>query len=64
LNKLKAIDKLVDGLKVRLKGWFPETKHVFMEENGNTYVALRINDPNAKLINLNYQPEFEWELLK
>jgi len=33
-----------------------------MEENGNTYVALRVNDPHAKLINLNYCPEYEWQI--
>lgn len=63
MNKLKAIDKLVDGLKVRLTSWTPPTRHVFMEENGNTYIAERINDPKAKLINLNYYPEYEWEVI-
>lgn len=64
MNKLKAIDKLVDGLKLRRTIWLPKTKHVFMEEDGNTYVAKYINDPNAQFIDLNYEPEFDWEVLE
>lgn len=64
MNKLDAIDKLVDGFKLRLKSWRPKTKHVFMEESGNTYLAQRINDPDARFIDLNYEAEDGWELLE
>jgi hypothetical protein len=63
MGKLEAIDKLVDGLKVRQRGWRPKTKHVFMEEDGMVYIARYVNDPDAKEINLNRQPEDRWELL-
>jgi hypothetical protein len=64
MGKLQAIDNLVDGLKVRRTNWMPKTKHVFMEEDGNTYLAQRINDPNAKDICLNRYPEDGWEILE
>jgi len=62
MYKLNAIKKLADGLKVRRKPWRPKTKHVFMEENGNTYLAQKLNDPHAQEINLNCEPEGEWEV--
>lgn len=62
MNKLKAIKRLVEGLKMRLKDWTPKTKHVFMEEDGNTYVAQRLNDPDAKEIHMNCQLEYDWEV--
>jgi len=64
MNKLKAIDKLVGGLKVRREVWDPKTKHVFMEEDGNTYVAKYINDPDAQMIDLNYECSNGWEVME
>ena len=64
MGKLEAIDKLCEGHKLRLKKWDPPTKHIFMEESGNTYLAKRINDPNAKSVCLNRYPEDDWEILK
>jgi uncharacterized protein (DUF736 family) len=61
LNKLDAIQKLIDGHKVRRKSWDADM-HIFMEESGNTYLALRINDPNAVDICLNLFPEDGWEV--
>ena len=63
MNKLKAIKKLTMGIKVRRKPWRPKTKHVFMEEDGNTYLAQKINDPDAQPINLNCEPENDWEIM-
>ena len=52
------------GLKVRRKYWLPKTRHVFMEEDGMIYVAYFINDPDAQTIDLNYEQEDGWEILK
>jgi hypothetical protein len=35
-----------------------------MEEDGMIYIARYINDPDAKEINLNRQPEDGWEIVE
>lgn len=62
MNKLKAISKLVDGHKVRRKSWIPTTKHLFMEEDGNVYLAQRVNDPDAMPFDLNCEASEDWEI--
>jgi hypothetical protein len=64
MNKLKAISKLVDGHKLRRKVWRLKTAFIFMEEDGKTYLAQRVNDPYPKPICLNKYPEDDWEILK
>ena len=54
---------MTEGLKVRRKYWLPKTRHVFMEEDGMIYVAYFINDPDAQTIDLNCEPEDDWEVL-
>lgn len=34
-----------------------------MEEDGNTYLAEDINDPDAKLIDMNCEQEDDWQII-